>query len=429
MITSFKKGLASVLEKALLTAAARQAKSSFSYMAPVCPDNFLASMEANNEKYHKAFEILFGSISTAIYTMQSAQREMKIRSERLIGLETANHMKVLSEKTAVIERLSRQLENYREEFNQLKTSHHSTLKKNLELNRNLKHSENEKHKVINKVQELEDEYAISSKKAGTPGKDAKKTKEALEVMLKYSKEQENKLKIQLAEVTELLEKEKVSRKRLEKAFILQQSPASSPHGEGALGITLNCTKPPKQQEKKQIKVSSPKAKSTTCRYIQTLNKFHELSEEMNNIDKNLINKSKQVTARWHNCVGTRFRMLVRKYLTFCRFQKQQAQAGKKVLQLRQPFMTTSMEGKESKKPQDSGAERRKSVGSEMKKLQADFWHLEMKKQMLTESSDKQSELGAAVKNCRHQVLTVFRAVAKAVIAVNKAGLTSGAKPK
>ncbi|XP_078485377.1 uncharacterized protein LOC144744518 [Ciona intestinalis] len=350
MITSFKKGLSSVLEKALLTAAACQAKSSFSYMAPVCPDNYLASMEANNEKYHNAFEILFGSISTAIYTMQSAQREMKIRSERLIGLETANHMKVLSEKSAVIETLSRQLEKYSEEFNQLKTSHHSTLKKNLELNRNLKHSENEKHKVINKVQELEDEYAVSSKKAVTPaGRDAKKTKEALEVMLKYSKEQENKLKLQLAEVTEMLEKEKLSRKRLEKAVIFQQSPAMSPHGKGALGITLNCTKPPKEQEKKQIKVSSPKAKSTTCRYIQTLNKFHELSEEMNNIDRNLINKSKQVTARWHNCVGTRFRMLVRKYLTFCRFQKQQAQAGKKVLQLRQPFMTNGMEGKEGRK--------------------------------------------------------------------------------
>jgi len=68
-----------------------------------------------------AFDGLLQAVAVGFQTMQQAQKDMQSKTEKMIGQEAVNHMKILAEKTKMLEDLRIEFDRYKSEAEKVKS--------------------------------------------------------------------------------------------------------------------------------------------------------------------------------------------------------------------------------------------------------------------------------------------------------------------
>ncbi|XP_076822705.1 uncharacterized protein LOC143469046 isoform X3 [Clavelina lepadiformis] len=437
IINKYKWDLAVLFEKSLMDDASKLAKSAYYYNAPTNPSDFVASAQTTNERLQEAFDSLLRAVSLGMQSMQKSQAEIRRAAEEKVGKETSNHIKVLTEKLKIISDMQEKINSYQERFEKLQSDHEECLKQNARLKEQKKELVESKNKLLVQLREYEDEImkhynAGMRRKTYVPQDDNPMTKEALEVVLNYAKDQNNKLQHRLAETEELLEKEKTSRGRMEKAFFMQQGNVHLPRGNIALEGSSPLSSSRKRQDQpaasqKEDGLFPSQAKTRTGKYAQTLSKLDEMSKYAKNVgmEDNLLDMSKETYKKWQHCIAVRFAHLVKKYYMFRSLKQVQKHLSDQMFKLKnQPIAVegedTNIANKEDKAEMKETLSKRKTrIRNKLRKMQASYWQIEHKAKKLHENHEVEKHIRENMKSHRRQITQVAHKVAGVVIALKK----------
>ncbi|XP_039255056.2 uncharacterized protein LOC120331937 [Styela clava] len=390
LINRYKNDLSQIFERALLQKIAKDVKNVYNYNSSEDPSDPTSSLKTVNQWVDIALKKLVKYQQAVIKHMQSTQDDLKVKAEKSVGQETANHIKILAEKTMEIGKYKQLADQTKNELVSLKSDHQKLVRQHAQNREDLKNAEEQekKTKELWKKRERElldagDAVAVYKKSA----KDAQK----LDAKLKDLKSEYKKLKEQYDMSQRNLAREAQLRMMAEKE--VQRNNRSQKLG-------FRDEKPPVvkivyQEEK-------PPGPSQAAVYVKTMEKLLECkpSLRLSHITSELANDASISVRNYRIQVARRLVKLCQKYADYKRLTDMQQRVRATIL---------------AKNKEETPSERIKAKRhGGLEKFHTIYWHLEYQQELIKHRGAT-SDVDNLVAKYRNDVGKVFHKIAEILL--------------